>query len=188
VPPKDTSHRPWTRLGVLSIAGNLAYEVVAGVAVPLAPHVGVTAAATGFALPAAAVYRIAGTRAAPRGDRPCAVANGLFLAAVVSHFTSWPRTTRAGLPWLVECEGLEGRLMGPYNAVLYASAVAGVGGVIENRRAWPWAAVTAAVAAPLLRRATPPEYARLLAQAAARPRWWNRRLVARTAVGQPRVG
>jgi hypothetical protein len=31
----------------------------------------------------------------------------------------------------------------------------------------------------LLRRKAPPEYQRLLTQAAERPRWWNRRLAAR---------
>jgi hypothetical protein len=35
------AERPWTRLGIISIAGHLGYELVAGVAVPLAPHVGV---------------------------------------------------------------------------------------------------------------------------------------------------
>jgi hypothetical protein len=83
------------------------------------------------------------------------------------------------LPWLTECEGLDGRLMGPYNALLYVSAVAAVGGAVENRRAWRWFAVTPLVVVPLLRRETPPEYLRLLTQAAQRPRWWNRRLAAR---------
>jgi hypothetical protein len=35
--------RPWTRLGVLAIGSHLAYELVAGVGVPLASRVGVTA-------------------------------------------------------------------------------------------------------------------------------------------------
>jgi len=110
-----------------------------------------------------------------------ALVNGLFLSAVLAHFTTWPRTTRAGLPWLRECEGLRGRVIGPYNLLLYASAVAAVGGLVENRRAWPWGALTPLAAVPLLRRATPREYERLLAQAACRPRWWNRRLTRRTS-------
>jgi hypothetical protein len=147
--------------------------------VPLASRVGVTAATTGYAMSSVAAYRAAGHLPSPRGDRPLAVANGLFASAVISHFTTWPRTTRAGLPWLTESEGLEGRLMGPYNALLYVSAVAAVGGAVENRRAWRWFALTPVVVLPLLRRGTPAEYQRLLAQAAERPRWWNRRLAAR---------
>lgn len=83
------------------------------------------------------------------------------------------------MPWLTECEGLEGRLMGPYNALLYLAALAAVGGAIENRRAWRWFVVTPLIVVPLLRRETPGEYERLLTQAAQRPRWWNRRLTAR---------
>src|SRR3954453_4895127 len=74
------SERPWTRLGIASIAGHLGYELAAGVAVPLAPHVGVRAGVAAFALPAAAAYAPAGRMASPRGDRTYAVANGFFLA------------------------------------------------------------------------------------------------------------
>src|SRR4051812_50214465 len=41
--------RPCTRLGVLAMAGHLAYELVGGVGVPLASRVGGTAATTGGA-------------------------------------------------------------------------------------------------------------------------------------------
>jgi hypothetical protein len=140
---------------------------------------GVAAATTGYAVSSLLAYRAAGDLRSPRGDRRFAVANGLFASAVLSHFTSWPRSTRAGLPWLAECEGLQGRLMGPYNALLYLSAVAAVGGAVENRRAWRWFVLTPLVVVPLLRRETLPEYQRLLTQAAERPRWWNRRLAAR---------
>jgi hypothetical protein len=116
--------RPWTRLGVLAIGSHLAYELVAGVGVPLASRVGVTA-------------------------------------------------------WLTECEGLEDRLMGVYNGLLYVSTVAAVGGAVENCRAWRWFVATPLVVVPLLRRETAPEYRRLLTQAATRPRWWNRWLASR---------
>ena len=164
---------------MLAVAGHLTYELLGGVAVPLASRVGTAPAATAYAVSSVVAYRAAGRLGPPSGDRRFAVANGLFASAVVTHATSWPRTTRAGLPWLTECEGLEGRVMGPYNAVLYVSAVAALGGAFETRRAWRWFAVTPLVAVPLLRRETPAEYQRLLAQAAERPRWWNRRLAAR---------
>jgi hypothetical protein len=171
--------RPWTRLGVVSIAGHLGYELVAGVGVPLAPHLGVRAAAAAFALPAAAAYVPAGRLETPHGDRTYAVANGFFLAAVISHYSSWPRVWRRGLPRLTECEGLEGPVIGPYNVLLQVSAVSGVLGLWENRSQWRWGIATAAVVTPILRWATPREYAYLVQQAAEQPRWWNRRLTTR---------
>jgi hypothetical protein len=175
------AHRPWTRFGVLGMAGHLGYELVAGVGVPLAPWVGVRTATTGYAALSAGAYRAAGRLASPRGDRVFAAANGLFLAAVVAHFTCWPRTTRVGLPWLLECEGLEGPVIAPYNVLLHVSAVAAVGGAVENRRAWPWCATMALVVLPWLRHQQRSEYERLLKQASREPRWWNRRLAARGA-------
>jgi hypothetical protein len=169
-------NRPWTRVGVISIAGHLGYELGTGVGVPLASRVGVTAATAGYTATFVATYRAAERLSSPRGDALFAVANGLFLSAVVSHFTSWPRTTRAGLPWLVECEGLRGPLIGPYNTVLHVSGLAALAGLVENRGAWRWGALTTAVVVPILRWAAPREYAHLLAQAERRPRWWNRRL------------
>ncbi|HJX43583.1 MAG TPA: hypothetical protein VJ352_07885 [Geodermatophilus sp.] len=41
-------------------------------------------------------------------DDVFAALNSLYLSAVVAHFLAWPRTTKAGLPWLTECEGLSG--------------------------------------------------------------------------------
>lgn len=174
--PALVAERPWTRVGTVAISGHLAYELVAGVALPLAPHVGVRAAATAYALPAATAYAAAGRLRAPRGDRTFAVANGFFLAAVIGHYSSWPRAWRAGLPWLTECEGLEGPVIGPYNVLLQVSAVAAVAGLHENRSQWRWGVVTAAVVAPVMRWAQPREYAALVRQAAEQPRWWNRRL------------
>jgi hypothetical protein len=123
--------------------------------VPLASRVGVTAATTGYAVASVVAYRAAGHLSAPVGDRRFAVTNGLFASAVIAHLTSWPKVIRAGLPWLTECEGLEGRLVGPYNALLYLSAVAAVGGAIENRRAWRWFVMTPVVVVPVLRWETP---------------------------------
>jgi hypothetical protein len=156
---------------VLTIGGHLAYELFSGVAVPLASRVGIVAATSGYTVSSVAAYRAAGRVPPPRGDRWFAVANGVFVSAVITHFTSWPRTTRAGLPWLTQSEGIEGRLVGPYNALLYIAAVAAVGGAIENRRAWRSFVLTPLTVVPLLRRGTPSEYQRLLAQAAERPRW-----------------
>lgn len=170
------SCRRWTRLGVVGMSGHLAYELAAGVGVPLAPRVGVRAAVTAYGVASVVGYRAAGRLPSPRGDQAFAVVNGFFLAAVVAHLTSWPRTSRGGLPWLVECEGLEGRVIGPYNALLYVSGVCAIGGAVENRRGWRWFAATAVLATPWLRRQQHSEYERLLDQAAHCSRWWNRRL------------
>jgi hypothetical protein len=177
-------HRRWTRLGIVAVAGHLGYELAVGVGVPGAPRLGVRPAVAAYTVMTVAAYRAAGRLAPPLGDRRFAVANGLFASAVISHYTSWPRTTRHGLPWLLECEGIDGSLIAPYNVVLQVSAVAAAGGLIENRSAWPWGVATALVAVPAVRRMTPPEFARLLEQAAAHPGWWNRRLAARVRSGR----
>ena len=161
------------------MAGHLGYELAAGVAVPLASRVGIRVAAAGYALGAATVYRAASRSLGPHGDRVSASANGLFLSAVIAHYTTWPRTRRRGFPWLLESEGLGPDIIGPYNVLLQVSAVAAVAGLVENRRAWPAAVITVGVALPVLRSVTPREYQRLLEQAATTPRWWNRRLVRR---------
>lgn len=174
-------YRRWTRLGILAIVGHLGYELAMGVGVPGAPRIGLRPAVAGYALGAAGAYRAAGRLRRPRGDRRFAVANGLFASAVISHYANWPRTTWHGLPWLVECEGIDGTSIAPYNVVLQVSAVAAVGGLVENRSAWRWAVATGLIAVPVLRWLTPREFDRLLEQAAAQPRWWNRRLAVRAA-------
>jgi len=126
--------------------------------------------------PLAAAYAPAARLTSPHGDRRFAVLNGFFVAAVLAHYSSWPRAWRKGVPWLTECEGLAGRAIVPYNAILQISAVAAVGGMIENRSRWRWGLATALFLSPVLRQATPWEYARLREQAARRPSWWNRRL------------
>lgn len=168
------------------MAGHLAYELGAGVGVPLAPRVGVRTATTSYAALSAVAFGSAGRLPGPRSDRVFASVNGFFLAAVLAHFTSWPRTTRLRLPWLVECEGLQGRVIAPYNVLLHLSGVAAVGGAVENRRAWPWFATSALLVLSVLRRQQRREYERLVTQAAHEPRWWNRRLVAREI--SPRTG
>src|SRR3954467_10134309 len=75
-------NRPWTRVGVLTVGGHLAYELVCGVGVPLASRAGVTAATTGYLVSSVAAYRAAGRLPSPCGDRQFAVVNGLFTSAM----------------------------------------------------------------------------------------------------------
>lgn len=167
--------RPWTRTGALATGAHVGIELLGGVAVPLASRFGLPRAAAGHAAAVLAVHEAA-RRAPASWDPVLAAANGAYAAMVLAHHTSWPRTRRGGLPWLLESEGLTGRVMVPYNLVLHVSAVAAVGGLAENRRGLWAGLLSAAVLAPWLRREAPREYHRLLVQARVRPRWWNRRL------------
>jgi hypothetical protein len=105
-----------------------------------------------------------------------AVLNGAYLSAVIAHFLAWPRTTKAGLPWLTECEGLQGPVIAPYNAILHISAIAAIGGLMENRRSVLWGTLVPAVTVPWLLGEQRRDFERLVAQAQERPGWWNRRL------------
>lgn len=172
--PRST-RRPWTRAATVGVAAHLGYELAAGVAVPLASKLGVRSATALYALGAVLARRQAG-RPPPSADGAFAALNGLFLSAVLAHYLTWPVTRRAGLPWLTQSEGLSGRLVPPYNAILYASALTAVGGLVENRRGVAWAAAAPVVAVPWLVAETPNEFRRLVAHAGQHPSWWNRRL------------
>lgn len=180
------SRRPWTRAAAVLTGSHVFYELGAGVAVPLAPHVGIAPAAGLFAAATVAAVREAGRRP-PAADPAFGALNGLYLAAVAGHFASWPRRRGGPFPWLRECEGLRGAVLQPYNAILHLSWMAALGGLVENRTGRRWGVAAAALVAPMLVRVTPAEYARLLDQARRRPRWWNRRLH-RNLGSPPRIG
>jgi hypothetical protein len=159
------------------MAAHVFYELAAGVGMPFASRVGPAPAATLWGVTSAVTVREAG-RQPPSRDPAFAVLNGMYLSAVIAHFTSWPRTRPAGLPWLSECEGLRGRLMGPYNAILYLSGVCALAALLtENRRGVVWGALVPVAVVPWLRPEQHREHARLRAQARRDPAWWNRRLV-----------
>ena len=160
--------------------GHVFYGLVAGVGMPFASVIGAAPAATLFGLGGVVAFREAGRLPRSR-DTTFAVLNGFFLSAVLAHLSAWPRTSRRGLPWLTECEGLSGRLMPPYNLMLYASGVAAVGGLLETGRGRGWrgvapAVLVPAVVVPWLIGEQHRDHARLVAQAQRRPGWWNRRL------------
>lgn len=103
------------------------------------------------------------------------------LAAVAAHWLGWPRRRRS-LPWLTRCEGLDGRVMIPYNAVLVVTAVGAAAGLVrENRSAGRGAALLPLALVPVLVRLQHREHARLVAAAVAHPARWNRRLALETA-------
>ena len=172
--PADPVHRRWTRAGSLAVGAHVFYELGAGVAMPLASRLGIAPAAALYGTATAVSYREAGRRPAS-ADTAFNALNGLYLGLVLGHAVSWPRRW-AGAPWLTECEGLQGRVLTPYNVVLQVSWIAAIGGIAENRRGRWWAAVVPALVVPVLAREAPREFARLTEQARERPRWWNRRL------------
>jgi hypothetical protein len=80
------------------------------------------------------------------------------------------------MPWLVECEGLAGPVIVPYNVILYVSGVAAVGGLVENGRGRELGLLVPAALVPLLMVAQRREFARLLGRAKRHPSWTTRRL------------
>jgi hypothetical protein len=159
------------------MAGHVCLELAAGVGVPLASVIGPVPAALGFTVTTQAVWRRAGEPLAPV-DGPLAFWNGLTLAASVAHLRAWPRRrSRAGLPVLVECEGLGERLMPVYNALIYTGgASAAVALTREVRPGARWPALAAISATPVLAVVQQVEHRRLREQARTRPGWWNRNL------------
>jgi hypothetical protein len=182
----DDVRRPWTRAGILALAGHVYYELAAGAGIPGASRLGPGAAAALWGAGTAVVHRGAGTPSP--AERRLAVLNGLLLSAVLAHFLGWPRTSRHRVPWLTECEGMSGRLMAPYNLILYVSGVCAVGGLWESRRRAAWAAPVPFLVVPWLVRLQHEEYARLTRQAHRHPGWWNRRLQRRRVGGDGDAG
>ncbi|MEX5720765.1 hypothetical protein [Geodermatophilus maliterrae] len=165
-------------MGTVGAAAHVFYELLSGVAMPFASRTGPRAAATFWAGSTMTAYHQAARQPEAR-DNVFAALNGLYLSAVIAHFLSWPRTTRRGLPWLIECEGLTGPVIAPYNVILHVSAAAAIGGLIENRRGRAWGALVPVVTVPWLLREQRREFGRLLVQAQTHPGWWNRRLRSR---------
>ena len=170
----QTGRRPWTRAGSLAVGAHVFYELAAGVSMPLASRLGISPAAVLYGTATAASYREAGRRP-PSADPAFNALNGLYLGLVAGHALTWPRRW-AGVPWFRECEGLRGPVLTPYNLILQLSWMAAVGGIVENRRGRCWGALVPVLVVPVLARAAPREFDRLVEQARQRPRWWNRRL------------
>jgi hypothetical protein len=172
---RRAGRRPWTRLGTVGAGAHVFYELLSGVAMPFASRLGIRTAAAFWTTSTVAAYHQAGRQPGSR-DRAFAMLNGAYLSAVIAHFLAWPRTTKSGVLWLTECEGLTGRVIAPYNVILQVSAVAAIGGLIENRRGRAWGALVPVVTVPWLVREQRREFSRLLVQAQEHASWWNRRL------------
>jgi hypothetical protein len=169
--------RPLTQASTACVAAHVFFELAAGSAMPLASLLGPGPAAVLWGAGTVIGFREAGRRP-PSADRRFAVVNGMFLSAVVGHFTAWPwAPNRFHAPWLSRCEGLEGRAMMPYNLILYGSGLSALGALlVENRRGRVAGSVVPVVLVPVVVAAQRWEFRRLVQEAHRRPRWWNRRL------------
>src|SRR5829696_2357645 len=135
--------RPVTRLAIVGLVAHVSYELVCGVAVPLAAEAGIGAATTAWAAATTVLYRGAGRRPAS-SDALYAVVNTLGVAAVVAHLAAWPRRrTVIGLPVLIECEGLGQDRIGAYNAILYFGGSAALAALLTENRTAPRATLLA---------------------------------------------
>lgn len=163
-------------MGAVSLGAHVFYELLSGVAMPFASVIGPVPAAMGWGTSTAVVLRMA-RRSDKRHAAGFGVVNGVFLTAVLAHFIYWPKRWTLGVPRLSECEGLRGRILLPYNGILYISALSAVAGLLENgRRAALRGAMVPLVGIPVLLRLQRMEFRRLRLQARRNPRWWNRRL------------
>ncbi|GAB2651392.1 hypothetical protein [Kribbella swartbergensis] len=167
--------RPFTRWGVLGLAGHVYFELGAGVGMPFASVIGPAPAA---GLWAAATTKTLRELGRPEGATLAGLVNGFGVAAMIGHLSAWPtRRTRLGLPWLRDCEGLGPELMPAYNTILYLTGAAAVGGLLrESRHRFASGVVLPMVAVPVIAAAQRWEYRRLRQQAQLRPTWWTRRL------------
>ena len=176
-PVPSATGRPLTRLSTCALAAHVLFELVGGVGMPAASVLGPARAGAAWATGFAVVWRSAGARS-PSAERALALWNGFGVAAVGAHLLAWPtRRTRAGLPWLCDCEGLGPELMRVYNPILYVSGVAAAAAIVgENRSASRGLPILAMALTPALVVAQRVEHRRLRAIAEQHPAWWNRRL------------
>ncbi|MFG2056816.1 hypothetical protein ACGFI9_22610 [Micromonospora sp. NPDC048930] len=177
--------RPLTRLTVVSLAGHVAFELGAGVGMPLASVIGPYAAAGFWTLVTGGV--LAASTGDESADPLLAAANGFGVAAISAHLLGWPtRRTRTGLPWLEDCEGLGPTLMPFYNPILYFSGVTGLLAIAgENRTARRYLPIAMLGLVPGLIAFQHWEHRRLRRLAQTRPGWWNRRLRQGSADSRP---
>ncbi len=169
--------RPFTQVAVLGLGGHVLFELAAGVGMPLVSVIGPGRAAGLWATATTATIHQA-RRQPPARSAVFGLVNGFGLAAVLAHFSAWPKEqTRLGLPWLTDCEGLGRQLMPAYNTILYVCGVASIGGLVwESKGGRRLGLLFSVSAAPLLAIGQRWEFQRLRRQAEERPSWWNRRL------------
>ena len=167
--------RPFHVLTVTGTAAHHVFELAAGVGLIFAPQLGMRRAALfwGSVLPAAG---LAAARGSERWAPALAYAAGTSAAMDVLHFQIWPWKLRRGIPTLTEAEGLTGRPLAAYNALLQAWAVAASAALALETpaRARKWAALGGLGAAVIGPVSVRHHFTWLGEQARTNPAWWNR--------------
>lgn len=154
-------------------AGHQLVELCAGSGVIGQRHVGLLPAAS-LSMLTDALLVAAALEGRGRWETAVAVGAGTAMAAPVLHYTLFPWRLRLGLPVLVEAEGLRGRPLVGYVALLYAWAGAGALATTHlsrGRRRWALLGVGMAVGF----RQLAADHAKWIAAESVRnPQWWNR--------------
>lgn len=168
--------RPLHALTSAATAAHHGFELVAGTGLVFQPYLGLRGAAALWTVGLPGWFAAA-TRGSGAWDRPLAFLAGLSIGGAAVHFTLWPWERKAGIPILVEAEGLRPGQLPSYNAVLYAWALSALAALAmetpRGARKWALAGVLAAVP---LRFSARHHFAWIRDQARYNPAWWNRAL------------
>jgi len=157
------------------MAAHHGFELASGVGLVWQPELGLSRAAILWTAQLAGWAALA-VRGGRRADPVLATLAGASLAGVVVHFVLWPwEVGPAGLPMLIEAEGLSRRQLPAYNTILWGWAAASVGSIAfevpRERRRW---AVVGAAALPMFVVSARHHFHWVTEQAASNPAWWNR--------------
>ena len=166
--------RPWTTLTATGTAAHHGFELLNGIGLVWQPELGLAGSGALWTTHVP-FWLVLAQRGGKRFERLLAVMSGISFGGVVVHFLIWPwRRTRAGLPVLIDAEGMPSSKLPAYNAILYLWGIASVLSLRElTPRARPWA-LLGLVALPILRRSAMHHFSWLHDQAATNPAWWNR--------------
>ena len=169
--------RPFTAGTMVGTAAHHAFELGAGVGLVFQPELGLPGSVAFWSavLPFGFVQA---ARSEEAYERLLAFARGAALSGVAVHFLLWPWRRRLGvLPWLTEAEGLRGRQLPAYNAVLYIWALAAAAALVREtpKRSRRFAALGLA-STVVFRQSAQYHFRWATEQAKTNPQWWNRGL------------
>ncbi|MEY2477900.1 MAG: hypothetical protein QOG87_3215 [Actinomycetota bacterium] len=169
--------RPMTAASVAGTAAHHTFELAAGVGLVLQPELGLpgSVALWSALLPVGYVQAL---RSDDAMEPVLAFGRGAALAGVATHFLLWPWRRRLGVfPWLTEAEGLRGRQIPVYNALLYIWGAAAAGALVKETppRSRKWAALGLA-STLVFRKSAEYHFRWATEQARTNPQWWNRGL------------
>ena len=169
--------RPWTAAATAGTAAHHAFELGAGVGLVLQPELGLpgSLALWGTVLPVGFAQAV---RSDERWEPVLAYSRGAAVGGVATHFLLWPWRRKLGVfPWLTEAEGLRGRQIPVYNALLYLWGAAAFGALAKETpsRSRKWVALGLA-STLVFRKSAEYHFRWATDQAKVNPKWWNRGL------------